>query len=142
MTRSVSLSTGAEKEPRDHTRVESGEHEFLAGLSPFSTEALALLDGTGCRYQKVELGPEWFLLDGPASATRNELLLRTGQSSLPHVFIGGRSVGGLYSGNAQGEVGLVQLKKEGRLEKFLLKVFQFQCKEGGRTKVFHREETG
>ena len=29
-----------------------------------------------------------------------ELLQRHGVSSLPHVFIGGRSVGGLYSGNA------------------------------------------
>ena len=84
---------------------------FTYGLSPFSTEAIALLDGTGCAYKVVELGPEWFLLDGPASATRAALLEATGQSSLPHVFVGGESVGGLYSGTP----GLTELKRQGKL---------------------------
>jgi len=92
---------------------------YTYGLSPFSSEAVALLDGTGCEYKQVQLGAEWFLLGGVASNVRAELLQRHGVSSLPHVFIGGRSVGGLYSGNAQGEVGLVQLKKEGRLDGLL-----------------------
>lgn len=85
------------------------------GLSPFSTEALAFLDEAGCTYQKIELGPEWFLLGGLASAKRAELLERTGQSSLPHVFIGGQSVGGLYSGTP----GLLELQKEGKLRPML-----------------------
>ena len=88
---------------------------YTYALSPFSTEALAFLDETGCRYEKIELGLEWFLLGGVASFKRAELLARHGISSLPHAFIGGKSVGGLYSGNAQGEPGLVALKTQGRL---------------------------
>ena len=84
---------------------------YTYGLSPFSTEALALLDSMGCKYKQMELGPEWFLLDGVASNIRAELLSRTGQSSLPHVFVGGRSIGGLYSGTP----GLMELKKQGQL---------------------------
>merc|ERR1711991_1111554 len=67
---------------------------YTYALSPFSTEALALLDACGCEYAKIELGLEWFLLDAKASAMRAELLKRTGQSSLPHVFIDGVSIGG------------------------------------------------
>ena len=84
---------------------------YTYGLSPFSTAALALLDATGCTYTKVEVGLEWFLLDGDGSALRAELLDRHGQSSLPHVFIGGQSVGGLYTGSP----GLVELRKSGTL---------------------------
>lgn len=84
-------------------------------LSPFSTEALALLDATGCEYKTVELGLEWFLLDSVGSSIRALLLERYGMSSLPHIFIGGESVGGLYSGNAAGAPGLVELKRRGEL---------------------------
>ena len=42
------------------------------------------------------------------SSVRAELLARHGLSSLPHVFVGGKSVGGLYSGSGEGDsVGLV-----------------------------------
>ena len=84
---------------------------YTYGLSPFSTEALKLLDATGASYREIELGPEWFLLDADGSATRAELLARHGQSSLPHVFIGGESIGGLYSGTP----GLVELQRSGDL---------------------------
>jgi glutaredoxin len=84
---------------------------YTYGLSPFSTEALRFLDETSCKYRKIELGPEWFLLDGVGAALRAELLARTGQSSLPHVFVGGKSIGGLYSGTP----GLAELKKQGKL---------------------------
>ena len=46
---------------------------------------------------------------------RAQLLERTGQSSLPHVFVGGDSIGGLYSGTP----GLVALKKQGKLAPML-----------------------
>jgi hypothetical protein len=91
---------------------------YTYALSPFSTEALALLDARGCRYKKVELGLEWFLLGGDASALRAELLTRTGQSSLPHVFVGGESIGGLYSGTP----GLAQLDRQGELVPLLKRV--------------------
>merc|ERR1719327_2225160 len=84
---------------------------YTYGLSPFSTEALKFLDEAGCKYKKIELGPEWFLLAGVPAAIRAELLERHGQSSLPHVFIGGKSIGGLYSGTP----GLVELKEQGKL---------------------------
>ena len=88
---------------------------YTYGLSPFSTEALAFLDAAGAEYKKVEVGPEWFLLGPTASCLRAELLKRTGQSSLPHVYIGGKSVGGLYSGAP----GLVELQKTGALTSML-----------------------
>ena len=53
--------------------------------------------------EAIELGPEWFLLGPKASAMRAELAATTGQSSLPHCFVNGKSVGGLYSGNDIGE---------------------------------------
>ena len=91
---------------------------YTYALSPFSTEVLAFLDETGCEYKKIELGLEWFLMGGLASNVRAELLERTGQSSMPHVFVGGESVGGLYSGSS-GSPGLVGLKKEGKLTPML-----------------------
>ena len=63
---------------------------YTYGLSPFSGEALAVLDEVGAKYANIVVGDEWFLLDRERSALRSELLELTGQSSLPHVFIGGR----------------------------------------------------
>lgn len=84
---------------------------YTYGLSPFSTEACALLDRAGVAANVIELGPEWFLLGPRASAKRAELLELTGQSSLPSVWIGGEHVGGLYSGP-----GLAALNESGELE--------------------------
>ena len=67
---------------------------YTYGLSPFSTECKSFLDSLGCKYENIELGPEWFLLGPKASAMRAELSETTGQSSLPHVFVKGKSVGG------------------------------------------------
>jgi hypothetical protein len=59
-------------------------------LSPFSGETLAVLDEVGAKYTNIVVGDEWFLLNKERSVMRSELLELTGQSSLPHVFIGGR----------------------------------------------------
>ncbi len=93
---------------------------YTYGLSPFSTEATALLDAAGASYEKVELGLEWFLLGKRASATRAELLEMTGQSSLPHVFIGGEHVGGLFTGPAGAPGGLAGLQESGDLDRMLV----------------------
>lgn len=85
---------------------------YTYALSPFSTEALACLDAAGATYEKRELGLEWFLLGPKASVLRAELLALTGQSSLPQVFIGGESIGGL----ATGTPGLAALQESGELE--------------------------
>ena len=93
---------------------------YTYGLSPFSTECTALLDEVGAQYKKVELGLEWFLLDKEKSTLRTELLEMTGQSSLPHVFIDGKHVGGLFTGSADGSSpGLAGLKESGELKEMV-----------------------
>merc|ERR1711966_4979 len=69
---------------------------YTYGLSPFSTEALSILDASGYDYTKIKLGAEWFLLGGSASETRVALAgqVEDGATSLPKVFIGGTCVGG------------------------------------------------
>lgn len=79
---------------------------YTYGLSPFSSEAVAALEATGARFDVIEVGPEWFLLGPRASVLRGELEALTGQSSLPHVFIGGEHVGGLATGPDGGLAGL------------------------------------
>jgi len=65
-------------------------------LSPFSSEALALLEGSGYQYTNIELGLEWFALGGRGSQTRAALagMCENGASSLPKIFIGSKSIGG------------------------------------------------
>lgn len=69
---------------------------YTYGLSPFSSEALNLLDASGYEYTNVELGAEWFLLGGAESETRVALAkeVEGGATSLPKVFIGGECIGG------------------------------------------------
>ena len=81
--------------------------------SPFSTETLKLLDILGIQYRKISLGKEWIpgLINEGGSETRAALLEMTGQSSLPNIFIGGESIGGLYGGSP----GLLALLEQGTL---------------------------
>ena len=83
---------------------------YTYSLSPFSSETKTLLERLNVDYHEVSLGAEWIpgLLKDPAA--RAALLEMTGQSSLPHVFVGGQSIGGLFSGNP----GLVPLLEEGK----------------------------
>lgn len=69
---------------------------YTYSLSPFSAEALAILDSTGYEYEKIELGAEWFLLGGKNSVKRVLLSesLESGATSLPKVFVKGRCIGG------------------------------------------------
>mmetsp|Transcript_27580 Transcript_27580/g.58283 ORF Transcript_27580/g.58283 Transcript_27580/m.58283 type:complete len:527 (+) Transcript_27580:172-1752(+) len=93
---------------------------YTYGLSPFSTETRAVLDEIGADYEDVEVGLEWFLLGKEKSTLRAELLEMTGQSSLPHVFINGEHVGGLFTGSSDGKYpGLAGLKESGELQKML-----------------------
>lgn len=89
---------------------------YTYGLSPFSSEASGLLDEAGIDYEQIEVGLEWFLLDKEKSVLRATLLEMTGQSSLPHVFINGEHVGGLFTGSSDGKYpGLAGLKERGDL---------------------------
>lgn len=87
-------------------------------LSPFSSEAVAVLESSGCKFEEVQLGLEWFALGPKGSATRVELRKLYGQGSLPHIFIGGEWVGGLATGADDGLAGLVE---SGELEAKLRK---------------------
>mmetsp|Transcript_46140 Transcript_46140/g.116806 ORF Transcript_46140/g.116806 Transcript_46140/m.116806 type:complete len:185 (-) Transcript_46140:226-780(-) len=89
---------------------------YTYGLSPFSTEALALLESTGYQFTKVELGLEWFTLGGRGSQMRVALgdMVENGGTSLPKIFIGGQPLGG-----ASGYSALAAAVEDGTLEGLL-----------------------
>lgn len=104
------LQAGSNDDPERSTRIAAAKKEieklttdypvvvFTYDLSPFSSETKALLDNLDIDFKEYSLGLEWLpgLLKEPEK--RAALLELTGQSSLPHIFIGGKSIGGLYSG--------------------------------------------
>ncbi len=101
---------------------------YTYALSPFSIEALAILDATGRTYKKMELGLEWFLLGGVESETRVALSreVESGATSLPKIFIGGECIGGYAE--------LASLVETGELEEKLKKATSL--KKGGSTSNF------
>jgi glutathione S-transferase len=90
---------------------------YTYDLSPFSFETKALLDNIEISYKEISLGKEWIpgLISEGGSQTRAALLDMTGQSSLPHVFIGGKSIGGLFSGTP----GLIPALEQGSLREMV-----------------------
>lgn len=88
---------------------------YTYGLSPFSSEAKAILEATDYEFTEVELGAEWFLLGGKESVTRVALSdqVEGGSTSLPKIFIGGMCIGGCSE--------LGELAKSGELEATLAK---------------------
>ena len=69
-------------------------------LSPFCTECLEVLDNLDIKYKDISLGLEWvpFLITEEGAMKRAALGELTGQTSLPHIFVNGESIGGLYDG--------------------------------------------
>ena len=98
---------------------------YTYGLSPFSSEALAMLDAAGCDYANIELGKEWFLLGGEGSETRVALSreVEDGATSLPKIFIGGECIGGCAQ--------LAALVESGALEEKLKNVTGGKAKTNG-----------
>ena len=88
---------------------------YTYSLSPFCTEETDLLDNLDIKYKEISLGKEWIpgLIEEPVK--RAALGEMTGQTSLPHVFIGGKSIGGIFSGTP----GLVSALEEGTLMKLI-----------------------
>ena len=78
---------------------------FTYGVSPFCSEALSVMRSTGCSFKTVELGKTWLMLGPKGAALRAELVRRTGQTSLPHLFVNGKSLGGLFTGGEDGFTG-------------------------------------
>jgi len=68
--------------------------------SPFSAETKRFLVDLDIPSAEVSLGAEWIpgLIKEGGAVTRAALLKMTGQSSLPHIFVYGKSIGGLFSG--------------------------------------------
>jgi glutaredoxin len=91
-------------------------------LSPFSTETKALLENLKIDYSENSLGLEWIpgLIAEGGSMKRAALLEMTGQSSLPQVFIGGKAIGGLFSGTP----GLVPALEKGTLMEMVQEALQ------------------
>uniref|UniRef100_A0A7S3V3X1 GST N-terminal domain-containing protein n=2 Tax=Chaetoceros debilis TaxID=122233 RepID=A0A7S3V3X1_9STRA len=73
---------------------------YTYSLSPFCTEATAVLDNLEVAYKEISLGKEWvpFLINEDGPQKRAALGEMTGQTALPHVFVSGKNVGGLYDG--------------------------------------------
>lgn len=88
---------------------------YTYGLSPFSSEAVNILEETGYEFKKIELGAEWFLLGGEGSVTRVALSeeVDNGATSLPKIFIGGQCIGGCSD--------LADLSNSGELDNLLAK---------------------
>ena len=82
-------------------------------LSPFSTEAVGLLEASGYEFTNIELGLEWFTLGGKGSMTRVALgsMVDNGGTSLPKIFIGGEPLSG-----ASGYSALAEAVESGELE--------------------------
>jgi len=80
-------------------------------LSPFSSETKNVLDRLNVDYKEISLGKEWLpgLIAEGGAIKRAALLEMTGQSSLPHIFINGKAIGGLFSGSP----GLLSTLKNG-----------------------------
>lgn len=87
---------------------------YTYSLSPFSSETKKLLDRLKLEYKEISLGQEWIPgLIAPGGAEKRAALFQlTGQSSLPNIFVGGKSIGGIFSGTP----GLVPSLRE---DKFL-----------------------
>ncbi|KAL7570625.1 hypothetical protein ACA910_014899 [Epithemia clementina (nom. ined.)] len=85
---------------------------YTYAWSPFSIETKKLLDGLKVEYKEISLGQEWIpgLIASGGALKRAALQQMTGQSSLPHIFVGAKAIGGLFSGNP----GLVPALTEGK----------------------------
>merc|ERR1712127_740057 len=86
---------------------------YTYGLSPFSSEAVNILENSDYEFTDIELGAEWFLLGGKNSVARVALSeqVEGGATSLPKIFIGGKCIGGCSE--------LSQLAENGELESLL-----------------------
>ncbi|CAK0796185.1 unnamed protein product [Prorocentrum cordatum] len=85
---------------------------YTLSQSPFSIEAKRLLDESKVDYREIELAPLFFLADGENAAKRAELGAMTDRTSMPHIFINGQSIGGVYDGTP----GLATLVESGELK--------------------------
>lgn len=84
---------------------------YTLSQSPFSIEAKRLLTEASIDFKEIEVAPLFILAEGDNAAKRAELGDMTGRTSMPHIFINGQSIGGLYDGTP----GLAPLIESGEL---------------------------
>eukprot|EP00930_Biecheleria_cincta_P097229 TRINITY_DN88953_c0_g1_i1.p1 TRINITY_DN88953_c0_g1~~TRINITY_DN88953_c0_g1_i1.p1 ORF type:complete len:228 (+),score=60.29 TRINITY_DN88953_c0_g1_i1:65-748(+) len=84
---------------------------YTLSQSPFSIEAKRLLTEASIDFKEIEVAPLFILAEGDNAAKRAELGEMTGRTSMPHIFINGQSIGGLYDGTP----GLAALIESGEL---------------------------
>ena len=87
---------------------------YTYDLSPFTFEIRSILQRMNVEFTEISMGKEWmpgFIAPG-GSEKRAALLRMTGQSSLPHLFVGGESLGGLYTGTP----GLIPSLEQGNFQ--------------------------
>lgn len=85
---------------------------FSFSTCPFCKNAKKVLDDMGVEYEAVELND----VEG-GMALRAELAKRTGRTSMPNIWIGGKGIGGCNDGP-----GLMTLYKSGELDGMLKEV--------------------
>merc|ERR1712151_169713 len=93
---------------------------YTYALSPFSGEAKFVLESYDIDI--IEVGPEWFLLGPGGSELRLALAENSKfyQTSLPHLFLKGESLGGLSTGG-RNNAGILGLRSTGELDTLLKK---------------------
>lgn len=87
---------------------------YSYSLSPFSSECKKLLENLDIEYKEISLGAEWIpgLITEGGAAKRVAFKEMSGQTSLPQIFVGGKPIGGLFSGTP----GLVPALERGILK--------------------------
>eukprot|EP00471_Norrisiella_sphaerica_P004646 CAMPEP_0184487376 /NCGR_PEP_ID=MMETSP0113_2-20130426/9944_1 /TAXON_ID=91329 /ORGANISM="Norrisiella sphaerica, Strain BC52" /LENGTH=128 /DNA_ID=CAMNT_0026869663 /DNA_START=275 /DNA_END=661 /DNA_ORIENTATION=- len=118
MAEAAKIQAGNYDKTATRTQIEKDIKEFPLivysyTLSPFCTKAVEVLKAEGANPKVIELGPEWLpgLISNEGAAIRAQLGEMYGRTSMPHVFIGGESIGGLVDGTP----GLLPLKEQGIL---------------------------
>jgi len=86
---------------------------YATSTCPFCAKAKKEITATGSILTVIDFDDE-----ENGNAMRAELMMITGQSSVPQVFIGGEFIGGCNDG---GMGGVMPLKQSGKLEELLIK---------------------
>ncbi len=76
---------------------------YTKPFCPYCTRAIGLLRQKGVNYQEIEAGMD--------PALRQEMMQRSGRSTYPQIFIGGKHVGGCDD--------IMALERDGKLDAML-----------------------
>lgn len=83
---------------------------FSFSTCPFCVKAKGILDASGAKYVALELNQ----MGAEGMQLRSVLAERTGRTSMPNIWIGGKGIGGCNDGP-----GIATLQRNGELEGML-----------------------